>query len=208
MRPRISDRSIGSTEMPDRLEQLLAEPDGVERRRPGADGADAQAAQPLHHPAHAVEPLAGRCANTADAGVSVCREVSEYGMPYCFRLLQADILPQKLSRRSCDRHRPGSSGVACTSTGTSQVGQAQGVGDRPLLAEVRQRDDHAVDLVAVAVEQLGAPARLLARGHRAVLGGVGAEDDHRHAGAARGRRSSPRARCAPGDRGRTRGCRR
>ena len=34
----------------------------------------------------------------------MCGVVSEYGMPYCVRLLQADILPQKLSRRSLDGH--------------------------------------------------------------------------------------------------------
>ena len=54
----------------------------------------------------------------AESGASVCRVVSEYGMPYCFRLLQHDILPQKLSRRSAMVMRPGVSGVAWTSTGT------------------------------------------------------------------------------------------
>ena len=39
-------------------------------------------------------------------------------MPYCLRLLQADILPQKLSRRSAMVILPGVSGVAWISTGT------------------------------------------------------------------------------------------
>ena len=39
-------------------------------------------------------------------------------MRYWLRLLQADILPQKLSRRSAMVMLPGVSGVACTSTGT------------------------------------------------------------------------------------------
>ena len=39
-------------------------------------------------------------------------------MPYCIRLLHADIFPQKLSRRSRMVILPGVSGVACTSTGT------------------------------------------------------------------------------------------
>src|SRR5665213_2465342 len=39
-------------------------------------------------------------------------------MPYWVRLLQADILPQKLSRRSRIDIFEGVSGVACTSTGT------------------------------------------------------------------------------------------
>ena len=57
-------------------------------------------------------------ANSPDFGASVCSVVSEYGMPYCRRLLQADILPQKLSRRSRIDMREGVSGVAWTSTGT------------------------------------------------------------------------------------------
>ncbi len=39
-------------------------------------------------------------------------------MPYCFRLLQIDILPQKLSRRKAMPILPGESGVAWISTGT------------------------------------------------------------------------------------------
>lgn len=42
-------------------------------------------------------------------------------MPYCFRLLQVDILPQKLSRRSRMVMLPAVSGVAWTSTGTSSA---------------------------------------------------------------------------------------
>ena len=37
-------------------------------------------------------------------------------MPYCFRLLQADIFPQKLSRRCVMVISDAASGVACTST--------------------------------------------------------------------------------------------
>ena len=58
--------------------------------------------------------------NSSEPGASVCSVVSEYGMPYCFRLLHADILPQKLSRRSAMVIRPGVSGVAWISTGTSR----------------------------------------------------------------------------------------
>ena len=56
--------------------------------------------------------------NSSESGASVCSVVSEYGMPYCLRLLHNDILPQKLSRRSAMVMRPALSGVACTSTGT------------------------------------------------------------------------------------------
>ena len=48
----------------------------------------------------------------------MCSAVSEKGMPYCFRLLQTDILPQKLSRRKAMVILPASSGVAWISTGT------------------------------------------------------------------------------------------
>ena len=51
-------------------------------------------------------------ANSGESGLSVCRVVMEYGMPYWLRLLQADILPQKLSRRWAIVIFRGSSGVA------------------------------------------------------------------------------------------------
>ena len=57
-------------------------------------------------------------ANSTESGLSVCSVVSEYGMLYCRRLLHADILPQKLSRRCVMPIFAGVSGVACTSTGT------------------------------------------------------------------------------------------
>ena len=57
-------------------------------------------------------------ANSGESGLSVCRVVIEYGMPYCLKLLQADILPQKLSRRKAIVIFLGSSGVAWISTGT------------------------------------------------------------------------------------------
>src|ERR1700761_2909326 len=60
-------------------------------------------------------------AKLSELGADVCSEVMEYGMPYCFRLLQADILPQKLSRRSEIFISSVRSGVACTSTGTCSV---------------------------------------------------------------------------------------
>jgi hypothetical protein len=47
---------------------------------------------------------------------------------------------------------------------------AQGVGDGALLAEIRQRDDDAVDLVAVFLEQVGAERRFRARFDGAELG--------------------------------------
>ena len=54
----------------------------------------------------------------SSSGLTVCRVVSEYSMPYWRRLLQADILPQKLSRRSSMGIRDGVACVSCMSTGT------------------------------------------------------------------------------------------
>ena len=92
-------------------------------------------------------------------------------MPYCFRLLQIDILPQKLSRRKAMDILPAWSGVAWISTGTLQVGEADGIGQAALLAEVRQRDDDAVDLGGVLLEERGALLRVLI-GLDCAVGGV------------------------------------
>ena len=54
------------------------------------------------------------------SGSDVCCVVSEKGMPYWRKLLQTLILPQKLSRRWSIVICAGSSGKACTSTGTSR----------------------------------------------------------------------------------------
>ena len=51
----------------------------------------------------------------------MCDFVSEYEIPYCRRLLHADIFPQQLSRRCAIVIFSGVSGVACTSTGTSRL---------------------------------------------------------------------------------------
>ena len=50
--------------------------------------------------------------NSAEPGATVCSFVSEYGIPYCFRLLQADIFPQNESRRCAIVMCDGASGVA------------------------------------------------------------------------------------------------
>ena len=51
----------------------------------------------------------------------MCCLVNEYLIPYCQRLLQAEILPQKLSRRAPISIFEGSSGKACKRTGTSRL---------------------------------------------------------------------------------------
>jgi hypothetical protein len=59
-------------------------------------------------------------AKAGEDGASVCCVVSEYLIPYWRRLLQADIFPQKLSRRSRIDMDPAVSGVAWINTGTSR----------------------------------------------------------------------------------------
>ena len=70
---------------------------------------------------HTAENHARSLAKLSELGAEVWSDVMEYGMPYCIRLLQADIFPQKLSRRSEIFMSSVRSGVACTSTGTCSV---------------------------------------------------------------------------------------
>ena len=98
-------------------------------------------------------------------------------MPYCRRLLQTDILPQKLSRLNWMPMRSLASPNAWTSTGHAESGPAQRIGHRALVAEVRQRDEHAVDLVAVRAEQVGAGPGVRQTLDGTVLGGVDGQRD-------------------------------
>jgi hypothetical protein len=98
MRPRISERSIGLDGDAAGFQNLLAVAHGVERRRPRADGADAQPAGP--------SPRGRRRRTTPDPSEKL--GIGRFGVQrgqrvrnaVLRRLLQADILPQKLSRRS------------------------------------------------------------------------------------------------------------
>ncbi len=118
-RPKISERSIGSTVMP-----LFSSSFSLYRTVLNAAGRAPIAPMRMcfkpfttrHTPANHWASLL----NWGESGASVWSVVSEYGMPYCLRLLQRDILPQKLSRRSAMVMRPGRSGVAWISTGTSR----------------------------------------------------------------------------------------
>ena len=61
--------------------------------------------------------------------------------------------------------------------GDAELGPADGVGDRALVAEVRERDQEAVDLVAVRLEEIGAGARVGEAFDRAEFRGFGGERD-------------------------------
>ena len=93
------------------LQKFLAVANGVKRRGSSANRADTQIPKPIHNATDRGEPLQ-ILGELLRLGCSVWNVVIEYGMPYCRRLLQTDIFPQKLSRRWLITIRFGSSGVA------------------------------------------------------------------------------------------------
>ena len=77
-------------------------------------------------------------------------------MPYCIMLLQAAHLAAEAVAAHGDGHGVGAVGRGLHQHRNLEPGEADGVHDAALLAEVGQRDDDAVDLVGVLLEQLGA----------------------------------------------------
>jgi hypothetical protein len=67
--------------------------------------------------------------------------------------------------------------VAWIRTGHPEIGHPQGLGYRSLLAEVRQRDNDACDLVAVLAKQRGALLGFFASLYRPILALFGAQTD-------------------------------
>ena len=90
-----------------RFEDLLAITDRVERGRPRADGADRAVAQAIADAADGGEPgeVRGEFGRIRRLGV---QRVSEYGMRYCWRLLQSSSF-----RRNCRGGRRSSSCRRC-----------------------------------------------------------------------------------------------
>ena len=82
-------------------------------------------------------------------------------MPYYFRLLHTDILPQKLSRRSRIVMLPGRSCLYENRHG--EAGHPAGLGDGALVTEIRERDDDAIDRVPVFAKEFGATRGLGSR---------------------------------------------
>ena len=87
-----------------------------------------------------------------------------------------------------DRHLAGLIGRRLDQHRHAEIGEPQRVGDGALVAEVRQRDDHAVDAVAIGLEQRGAllgvvegldhaEPRVLGRQHDRVVALVGENFD-------------------------------
>ena len=81
-----------------------------------------------------------------------------------------------------DPHAADAVGEGVDEHGDVEPGPAQRVGDGALVAEVGERDEDAVDLVAVALERVGAELRLLEALDGAVVRRVGGRDDGADAG--------------------------
>ena len=121
-------------------------------------------------------------ANSGESGLSVCSVVSEYGMPYCLRLLQADILPQKLSRRNAMVILLGSSGVAWISTGTCRSARRKASAmarSSPKFGRVTMMPSMRSRLL---LEEVGAAPGFFPGFDRAVLALFRSERHHVHAG--------------------------
>ena len=121
-RPKISERSTVSTEMPARsksfsLKRTVMKFAGRAPIRP------TRASRSPRVTRHVLTNLRRSARKLALFGSTVCRAVSEYLMPYWCRLLQTDILPQNESRRSAGVMWAASSEKAWTSTGTSRPDQ-------------------------------------------------------------------------------------
>jgi len=137
-----------------------------------ADAAHAQVAQAVGYAADCRKPR--QVVLKSESQAHVCSLVSEYGIPYCRRLLQADIFPQKLSRR-CRIVIFDASSAWPAPARERRGGRGGGVGDGALVAEVGQRDDYAIESLAIPAEQGGAALRFVVSLDRAVLAVFGAE---------------------------------
>ena len=113
----ISDRSTGTTVMPDACSSFSL-------KRTVWNAAGRVPICPIRAPRMprtTRQIRANRSRSAANPGLStaqVCSAVSVHGMPYWYRLLQTDTLPQKASRRCSTSTLSRSSSKACTSTGT------------------------------------------------------------------------------------------
>ena len=75
----------------------------------------------------------------------------------------------------CNRHVGGIVGRSLHQHGHIQPGQAQRIRNGALVAEVRQSDDHAVQPLAILLEQRGTSLRILVCFDCSVLGLLGRE---------------------------------
>lgn len=105
-------------------------------------------------------------------------------MPACFRLLQTGIFPQNASQPPLHAERVEIVWVRLDQHRHVQPRELERLGNALLVAEVRQDDQHAVDLVAPRREELGTPPRLGERLHAAQLAVLLVEHDRLQPGLA------------------------
>ena len=143
---------------------------------PRADAADAQVAQAIHHAADRGEPR--------EIFPEIIR-IGTDGMKSRQRIRDT-ILAQVVAGRHLaaetvaamqDRHLRSVVGRRLHQHRHVEPRQPQRVGDRALVAEVGQRDDHAVDPVAVLAEQRRAALGFFVGLHRAMFAVFRAEND-------------------------------
>src|ERR1019366_4687523 len=151
------------------FQQFLAIAHGVESRGTGADGADAQAAQAAHHAADGGEPgeVLGEHIRTGGFGVQRGERV---GNTVLLEVIAGAHFAAEAVATILDGHQSRGVRRGLYEDGHVEVGLAQSVGDGALFAEIRQRDDDAVDLVAAAPEQVGAEGHIAAAGDGAAVG--------------------------------------
>jgi hypothetical protein len=155
---------------------------GVEGRGARADGADAEILQALYDAADLRKPFEIGLEFGRGQGLSVQRgERVENAVLH--HIVATAHLSAKAVAAVGDGHGIGAIGRGLHQHGHFQSRQADGVDDAALLAEVGQRDDDAVDLFGVFLEERGAALGLSVSFHRAVMRLVRAEHDgHRSGG--------------------------
>jgi hypothetical protein len=168
--PNSSERSSVSTE-------LLAVAHGVERRRPRAEGAEPDIAQPGDY-------TAGRHELPQIGAELLARRIHRVvaGQREWNAVLQQVVAGRHLAAERVaavgDGHQAGLVGEGLHEHRHVEAGPPQGVRDGPLVAEVRQGDDHAGNPLPMLLEQLGALRGILERLDAAVFRVGGRERHH------------------------------
>ena len=142
------------------LQQLLAEAHGVECLRACANGSDAGVLEAAYDTADG--PKAGQVgAEFLALRVGRVRLGERVLDAVLLEIVAVRHLAAERVATVLDRHVLGVVGECLEQDGHVEFGPAQGVGDGAFVAEVGQRDQHAVDLVAVGAEEVGAAAGFL-----------------------------------------------
>ena len=137
------------------LEELLGVADGVEGGGTRADGAEANVAQAAHDAADGGEPLEVGLELGGVGGFGV-QGGEGVGDAVLLEVVADGHLAAEGVAAEGDAHLAGGVGRGLDEDGDVEVGEAEGVGEAALFAEVWQGDDDAVDFLGVLLEELGA----------------------------------------------------